>query len=65
MLASVLKATGPVTVAGETFTSRNVVPKLLNDVYLRFPTRKQQDLYFNAVARGHLRHTWSPARSSR
>ena len=52
VLASVLKATGPVTVAGEKFTSHNVVSKLLNDVYLRFPTRKQQDLYFDAVARG-------------
>ena len=52
VLASVLKATGPVTVAGESFTAGNVVSKLLNQVYQRFDTRAQQDAYFDRAARG-------------
>jgi Protein of unknown function (DUF4012) len=51
-LASVLKVTGPVTVAKETFTSRNVVRKLLNEVYQRLETREEQDAYFARAARG-------------
>jgi uncharacterized protein DUF4012 len=52
VLASVLKATGSITVDGETFTSRNVVRKLLNEVYQRFETRKEQQAYFDKVAAG-------------
>lgn len=52
VLASVLKVTGPVKVAGETFNARNVVRRLLNEVYLRFESRTEQDAYFAAVARG-------------
>ena len=52
VLAAVLKATGPVTVAGEKFTAGNVVPKLMNQVYQRFDTRAQQDAYFDRAARG-------------
>ncbi len=52
VLASVLKATGPIKVGGETFNSRNVVRKLLHDVYQRFETRKEQQTYFDRVALG-------------
>jgi hypothetical protein len=52
VLSQVLKATGPVNVGGETFTSGNVVHKLLNQVYQRFSTRTKQNDYFDAVARG-------------
>jgi hypothetical protein len=52
VLASVLKATGPIKVGGETFTAHNVVRKLLHDVYQRFETRPEQDAYFDRVARG-------------
>ncbi len=51
-LSAVLKATGPVRVAGERFTSRNVVPKLLNEVYLELRTRTEQTAYFDRAARG-------------
>ena len=52
VLSSVLRATGPIEVGEETFTARNVVRKLLNEVYQRFDTRAQQDVYFDGVARG-------------
>ena len=52
VLASVLKATGPVKVGGERFTAATVVDTLLHDVYQRFDSRKKQDVYFNRVARG-------------
>lgn len=52
VLSSVLRATGPVEVGGETFTAGTVVRTLLHDVYQRFDTRKQQDAYFNKAARG-------------
>jgi hypothetical protein len=51
-LSSVLRATGPVKVGNDTFTARNVVHKLLNDVYKNYATRAEQDAYFNAAARG-------------
>ncbi len=51
-LAAVLRATGPVKVGGERFTARNVVPKLLNEVYLELGTRKEQTAYFDRAARG-------------
>ena len=51
-LSSLLRATGPVQVGGETFTAGNVVHKLLNEVYQRLDTRKAQDAYFDAAARG-------------
>ena len=51
-LASVLKATGPVKVANETFTSHNVVTKLLSQVYKTYDSRPAQDLYFDRAAGG-------------
>ena len=51
-LASLLKATGPIKVGGESFTSENTVRKLLNTVYLRYTDPKVQDAYFAGVAKG-------------
>lgn len=52
VLSYVLKATGPVMVGHEKFTAGNVVPTLLNKVYQRFDSRKEQQAYFDVVARG-------------
>ena len=51
-LAAVLRATGPIKVGGEVFTSDNAVRKLLNTTYLRFEDPAAQDTYFAAAARG-------------
>jgi len=52
VLSSVLRAAGPVQVGTDTFTARNVVPKLLNDVYKQLDTRPEQDAYFDRASRG-------------
>ncbi len=52
MLSALLQATGPVTVGGETFHSDDVVRKLLNTAYLRFPDPARQDAYFASAAKG-------------
>jgi hypothetical protein len=61
-LSAVMKATGPVKVGADTFTTDNVVAKLLHESYLRFPTwaddragalnKKRQDEYFSSAAHG-------------
>jgi hypothetical protein len=53
-LADLLKVVGPVKIGNEVFTQRNVVPALLNEVYQRFGTREEQEVYFDTVARGIL-----------
>src|SRR6476661_1973796 len=52
VLSAVLRATGPVKVGEDTFTARNVVPRLLNRVYKDLGTRAEQDAYFDRAARG-------------
>ncbi|SEB93928.1 Protein of unknown function [Paramicrobacterium humi] len=50
-LSYLLKATGPVKLAtGDTLTSENAVPLLLNEVYYRYPGNTEQDAYFAAAA---------------
>ena len=51
-LSAVLRATGPVQIGQETFSADNVVSKVLNQTYFRFPEPQQQDAYFATVARG-------------
>jgi hypothetical protein len=51
-LASLLRATGPISVSGETFSSDDVVRKLLNTTYLRFSDPSAQDAYFALAAKG-------------
>ena len=54
-LSSLLKATGPVKVNGDTLTADNVVRTLLHGVYLRYPDyseRNRQDQYFSSAAKG-------------
>ncbi|GAA3763359.1 DUF4012 domain-containing protein [Microbacterium kribbense] len=50
VLSEMLKVTGPVKVAGDTLTSKNVVKTVLSDAYERFPRGTQSDAYFAAVA---------------
>ena len=50
-LARLLQVTGPVTLPdGEQLTSENVVSKLLNEAYFRFPDGEGSDAYFAAAA---------------
>lgn len=50
-LGYLLKATGPVTLpTGETLTSENAAPVLLNETYFRYPDPKVQDVFFAAAA---------------
>lgn len=50
-LSRLLRVTGPVTLAdGEQLTADNVVSKILNEVYFRFPTGDGSDAYFAAAA---------------
>ncbi|WP_448809195.1 DUF4012 domain-containing protein [Agromyces bauzanensis] len=50
-LSRLLKVTGPVTLPdGEQLTSENVVTKLLNEAYFRFPEGPESDAYFAAAA---------------
>lgn len=49
-LSYALTSTGPVSVAGRTLTSDNVVDELLHEVYLRFESPKKQDAFFQAAA---------------
>lgn len=49
-LALVLGATGPVTVPGGELTADNVVPTLLNEVYLELEDPRQQDAFFAGTA---------------
>ena len=51
-LARVLRSTGPIKLGTETFTSDNVVTKLLHEPYQRFPTQTGQNAYFSAAASG-------------
>lgn len=51
-LAEVLKATGPIRVGRQQFTSANAVPILLNQTYQRYPTQAQQNAFFAAAAQG-------------
>lgn len=51
VLASMLTATGPVTLpSGEVITADTVVTTLLSDVYARFPVPSDQDDFFALVA---------------
>lgn len=51
VLAALLRATGPVTVAtGETLNADNAVPLLLSEVYRRYPDPAQQDAFFAGAA---------------
>ncbi len=51
VLSHVLKVTGPVTVDdGTKLTASNVVDEVLYKVYLRYPSRTAQDLFFADVA---------------
>jgi hypothetical protein len=50
-LSYLLRATGPVKIAtGETLTSDNAVPYLLNQVYSKYPDPKVQDAVFGSTA---------------
>ncbi len=50
-LSRLLQVTGPVTMAdGEQLTSENVVSKLLNEAYFRYPDGEGSDEYFSAAA---------------
>ncbi|MFD4422556.1 DUF4012 domain-containing protein [Agromyces sp. NPDC058484] len=50
-LSRLLQVTGPVTLAdGEQLTSDNVVTKLLNEAYFRFPRGADSDVYFAAAS---------------
>jgi hypothetical protein len=50
-LARLLQVTGPVTLPdGEQLTSDNVVTKLLNEAYFRYPDSIESDAYFAAAA---------------
>ena len=50
-LSYLLAATGPISLpTGETVTSENAVPLLLNEVYYRYPSPTDQDAFFDAVA---------------
>jgi hypothetical protein len=50
-LSYLLGATGPVTVAtGEQLTAQNAVPLLLNEVYFRYETGMEQDVFFAGAA---------------
>ena len=51
-LSYLLRATGPVKAAGQTYTSRNVVKELLNETYLRISDPNQQDEHFSAATKG-------------
>lgn len=59
VLSALLGATGPVDVGGESFTTDNVVSKLLNTVYLRFTNPDRQNAYFAAAAKGIFDHVSS------
>lgn len=50
-LSQILRATGPIKVGQETFTSSNVVAKLLNESYQRLPTQDLQNAYFAGASR--------------
>ncbi|WP_308492984.1 DUF4012 domain-containing protein [Microbacterium terrisoli] len=50
VLSHVLHVTGPVTVAGDRLTAKNVVKKVLSDAYERFPKGTDSDAYFAEVA---------------
>jgi hypothetical protein len=52
VLSALLQATGPVAVDGDTFHADDVVRKLLNTAYLRFPEPARQDAYFASAAKG-------------
>jgi hypothetical protein len=52
VLSALMQATGPVAVDGETFHADDVVRKLLNTAYLRFPDPARQDVYFASAAKG-------------
>lgn len=50
-LARLLQVTGPVTMPdGEQLTSDNVVTKLLNEAYFRYPESPESDAYFATAA---------------
>ncbi len=50
-LSYLLEATGPLTLpSGDTLTSENAVPLLLNEVYQRYRVPAQQDAFFAATA---------------
>lgn len=51
VLAALLRATGPVTVAdGQTLTADNAVDLLLSQVYRQYPDPAQQDAFFASAA---------------
>ncbi len=50
-LSGILAAIGPLTLPdGDVLTAENVVPKLLSEVYVRYPDPSAQDDYFAGVA---------------
>ncbi|HTH07217.1 MAG TPA: DUF4012 domain-containing protein [Ilumatobacteraceae bacterium] len=50
-LSRLLQVTGPVSMPdGEQLTSENVVSKLLNEAYFRYPAGEESDAYFAAAA---------------
>ena len=50
-LSYILDATGPVTLAtGDQLTAQNAVPLMLNQVYFKYPTGKEQDAFFASAA---------------
>jgi hypothetical protein len=51
VLSAILRVTGPVTAGTETFRSDDVVRKVLNTVYLRYPEPERQDTYFASAAK--------------
>ncbi|WP_157682898.1 DUF4012 domain-containing protein [Nocardioides scoriae] len=53
-LAQVLRAIGPVEVAGQQLTADNAVDKLLHQPYQTLPDNDAQDAYFRQVSRGML-----------
>jgi hypothetical protein len=51
-LSYLLEATGPLTLStGDTLTSENAVPLLLNEVYFRYPDPKAQNAFFDEASR--------------
>jgi uncharacterized protein DUF4012 len=56
-LGAILRATGPVDVAGlGSVNADNVVPLTLNEAYTRFPTRPVRQEYLESVARATFDH---------
>ncbi|MDM7855459.1 DUF4012 domain-containing protein [Cellulomonas alba] len=56
VLGKVLRATGPVAVAGERLTSANAAQVLLHDIYLKTNDPAAQDAFFAATARAVFDH---------